>query len=284
MYIVINAPGKFTFDLLLKTVDFKSEISIDNWKYLLEISENIIKISPNLKGVISAVYTKNMIVSDFSLIIKLYEITNICSNLLVRHVSMDKSLSIIKFLKSLNYSSSLLIDIFNEFLMSESKEKEIFIIQLYLCQICEQLIDKEILESLMYNFNMRTYNYCKSGNWDFLYKCLVINTLTNTLPFKIQEQFEILCQVCNLEVSQLKIIVKNSNILFLSNQHHYDLNNRTVYFKDNLLVLTLNITAFNCLTQLLKLLEPIHSNEIGYFINYIRKRKTDLYFNLLFIE
>lgn len=272
----------------MKTVDFKTEIiSIDNWKYLLEIAEYIIQLCPNLKGVIVAIYAKNFNVSDLDVIVKFYEITSHSSNLLIRHVLIDKSTTLIRFLKSLNYSYSLLMDIFNEFLMSESKEKEVFLIQLTLCQICEQIMDKDTLESVIYNFNKRSFNYCKSGNWDLLYKSLVINTLTNTLPFSIQELFEILCQVCNLDENELRIKIKDVNIL--SNQSFYNLNNfnlnnRSVYFKNDLSILTLNITAFNCLTQLLKLLEPIYSNEVGYFINYIRKRKSDIYFNLLFIE
>ena len=354
-YLVINAPGKFTIDLLLKCVDFKSEISLDNWNYLLEIASYLIELSPNLKGLICAFYGNNLIIYDLNLIVKFYNILGIgvqtstpttptasqattptptptqtlkltptqtptptqtlkptptqtqtlkptptqtqtqtqtanTFNLLLRHVLIDKLnfFNFIQFLKSLNYSLNVLIEIFHEFLMSESKEKEIFIIKLTLCQICGTCDDGT---GALYNFNTKTLNYCKSGNWDLLYKSLVINTLTKTFPTKLKQQFEILCEICNLDAKELKLEIEETvkePTKYYFNAVEFG-NRKCIYFMENFNILTSNITAFNCLTQLLKLLELNNFNEINYFINYIRKQKretvsNDLYFNLLFIE
>jgi hypothetical protein len=291
-------------DLLLKTVDFKSDhLSIDFWNYLLEIASYLIELNPNLKGPISAIYSKNLKISDLNLIIKFYEILSISSNsnnsnsnLLIRHVLLDKKsfyFPFIQFLKSLNYSSFLLMEIFYEFLMSESREREVFIIQLTLCQICGQVFDQEqeVIEGFMFNFNRRIFDYCKTGNWDLLYKSLTINTLTKTLPVKVKEIFEILCEICNLDRNEVKIRIKDDSFNEKESNYcsfnNFELRGRNVYFKNDFIVLTSKITAFNCLTQLLKLLEPIYYEEVGYFIDYIRKRRenelNDLYFNLTFI-
>lgn len=313
----------------MKFVDFKSEISLDNWNYLLEIASYLIELSPKLKGLICAFYGNNFIIHDLNLIIKFYNILTFNGtgtvtatgtvntgavvtgtavtgtvftgtvvtgaatgtfNLLLRHVLVDKLnyFNFIKFLKSLNYSSTVLIEIFYEFFMSESKEKEIFIIKLLLCQICDCVSDG-FIPSALYNFNTKTFNYCKSGNWDLLYKSLVINTLTKTVPNKLKEQFEFLCQICDLNAKELKVEIE-IEIEFaeaLKEARKYSFNaGSCVYFKENFAILTSNITAFNCLTQLLKLLEQFNFDNFNYFINYIRKRKgsNDLYFNLLFIE
>lgn len=199
--------------------------------------------------------------------------------LLIRHVLLDKFnyFYFINFLKCLNYSSAILIEIINEFLLSESKEKEVFLIQLLLVQICQQTLGQEVIDRFMYNMNMRTLNYCKSGNWDLLYKSLTLSTLTKTLPVNLKDQIEILCKICDLDVKEFKVnldevsyATRNNALMriYIKNKQYQK---QFIYFKEDLKILTKDITAFNCLCQLLKLLNE--SAEVEYFINYIRKRK-----------
>lgn len=221
-----------------------------------------------------------MCISDLPLIIKFYQ--NLSGNnntfdLLIRHVLMDKSnlFPLLKFLKSSDYSIDLFAVIFNEFIASESTEREIFLVQLALCQ------NRNICDIIYNKFTMKAINFCTSGNWDLLYKSLVIHTLTKTVPRKLKQQFDFLCDVCNLDSTELKLELDAEEVLELKR----DLR---PCFKE-LFLLTGKATPFNCLTQLLKLLEqlyPSNRNEIHYFVSYIRKRKisVDQYFNLSFIE
>lgn len=264
---------------MLKSVDFQnSEYSVDNWNYLLDIAAYLISSNSSLKGILCAYYGKNICISDLPLIIKFYEIlsnNNNTVNLLIRHILMDKTnlFPFLKYLKSSNHSFDLFTLIFNEFMASEPGEKEIFFIQLFLCQMCDILnIDTE-------KFKMRAFNFFTTGNWDLLYKCLVIHSLTKTFPYKLKEQFEFLSEICGLEPEELK----------LEFQEDIEQNRDSSPVFKELFILTGKATPFNCLTQLLKLLEqlyPRNVNEIHHFISYIRKREVtkDQYFNLLFIE
>lgn len=266
---------------MLKSVDFRnSEYSVDNWNYLLDIASYLIASNPSLKGVISAYYGKNMCISDLPLIVKFYEIlsgNNNTFDLLIRHVLMDKTnfFPLLKFLKSSAYSKELFAVIVNEFMASESTEREIFLVQLALCR------NRNICDIICNKLRIRAIDYCLTGNWDLLYKNLMIHTLTKTVPHKLKQQFDFLCDICNFESAELKLELDVEDFL----EHERDFR---PCFKE-LFLLTGKATPFNCLTQLLKLLEqlyPSNRDEIHYFVSYIRKRKisVDAYFNLSFIE
>ena len=306
---MINAPPNFTFRLVLNTIDFKSQISTDWWNYLLKLGGYLIEASSfDLHGKVCALLAKYLPLNDFELIVSFYkmawrgiekvsleEFTKNRRDLMLKHFEMKDNISeLINFIKSGDYTYGVFISIYSELIDGSMRnEGTAFLIRLAFISVSTAIIkDINTLEALSESLIRRT-------NTDYMgmYRNLVLLTELKMIPDNANVLFRELCGECGLECPEelIKILSKNrkdskvrvSN--FLDNMSVIPMI-QTVLFKEPIFMLTTQPTAFNCLTQLMKLLCVTVNNELfnelRCFVEYMRKQKgrRDEYFNLLFIE
>ena len=307
--LVINAPANFTFRLVLNTVDFKSQISTDWWNYLLKLGGYLIEASSfDLHGKVCALLAKYLPLNDFDLIVSFYKMTwkgikkvsweefkKNRRDLMLKHFEMNDNISnLIKFIKSGEYTYGIFISIYSEFIDGFMRnEGTAFLIRLALISVSRSIIkDTNTLEML-------SESLIRRNNTDYmgLYRNLVLLTELKMIPDNANALLRELCGECGLECPEelIKILSKHPSDSKVRVNNIFDNMSaapvtQTILFKEPIFMLSTQPTAFNCLTQLMKLLWVTESkdqcNELRCFVEYLRKQKgrRDEYFNLLFIE
>lgn len=313
MFLVINAPSKFTFELLLKNVDFKSsQISSDWWFYLLSIGSFLTETSPNLHGVICALFSKYLPLNNFELIIKFYnfvwngttkftwdEFKKNRKDLLLKHFDNNGTLcKIIKFIKSADYSILMFMVIYYEFMNGFMRnEHKGFLIRLALISVSSSIIRNHDYVTILSESLLRKTFIDNVNNMDNLdtFRNLFLLTELKMIPDNFEILFSGLCEQCELEypVKFIKSIRK-----FIDNKTPSDMISelssspitQSILFKENILMPSHVPTALDCLCQLMKLFQVTLNDDcmkkdLEEFIGYVKKRKgTDnKYFNILFL-
>lgn len=295
----------FTFDLLSKNVDFQSPITSDWWNYLLRLGDLLIETAPDLKGLLLAKFSKYIPFNDFDLIIKLYKMIwsgietctvddfkKNCKDLLWKHFQMNGNISsIIKFIKKADYSLSIFMAIYYEFIKNK---QSCFMIRLALITVSRSIIkDTNHILKLSEDLLMTTINYT-----DFLglYRNLSLLMELRILPYNVEIILCKLCEHCEIEYSEhfIKLFSKYQNRIATDSEAFGNLLMKPqiqfIAFKEPTNLLSSTPTAFNCLSLLLKLMSITVYNEIrkelDLFIGYLRLEKgsKDEYFNFLFME
>lgn len=291
--------------MLLKTVDFQSPISPVWWNYLLSLGDILIEAAFNLKGVICALFTKYIPLNDFDLIIRVYkmiwrgiekctwdEFKKNRKDLLLKYSDMTGNISsIIKFIKAGDYSISVFIAIYYEFINGFIRNEQIgFMIRFALITVSRSIIKDD--PSLLSESLLRRNNTDHLG----LYRNLILLMELRLIPDNVEILLSELCEQCDLEYPDhfIKLFSKYQEAnepvsgLFenLSMKPPTDL----ILFKEPTIMLSSMPTAFNCLSLLLKLLSVTIDIELKIelddFIGHVRWKRGngDEYFNFLFIE
>ena len=309
-FLVLNAPAKFTFELFLKTVDFKIAITSDWWIYLLSLGAHLIESASNLRGVICALFTKYIPINDFDLIIQFYQMLwrgiEKCTweefrknrkDLLLKHAEMNGSISnIIRFIKKGDYSLSVFMSIYYEFMSGFLRNERVgFMIRLALISVSRSIIRNPEYRIIL------SESILRRTETDYLriYQNLFLLTELRLIPENVDTILSELCEECELEYPEqfIKLLSKyqETNVIVpvatgIIENLTMKPSTQLITLRESFFMLSTMPTAFNCLSQLMKLLRVTLNfdlkNELDEFIGYMRKQKgsKDDYFNILFIE
>lgn len=300
---MIKAPVKYKFDMLCKCVDFKSSLG-DWWKYLLQIGDQLSNNNVEISKLIFDIYCKHLPATNLEFIWRLYEIgiktvEDINRTPRRDHIvrfalefTVDSECNTILVLKRLRHFKGPLIflmGIFYEFLSSDQKNKSIFIIQTFLSSICVDLVPGNYLLELTEELREKCAGLCKKGDWLQVYRLLVILTQLKIVPNELKFVLQFLCQLNKIDVLEIdshECFTITETVSDSSVDISCDITK--LYFKESILVLSKDQPSpFNCLTQLLKLLQLVNNNsKLDLFLGYVKKQigSKDEYFNIIFPE
>ena len=188
------------------------------------------------------------------------------------------------------------MSIYNEFVNGFMRNEDTgFMIKLALISVSSSIIKNPEYRILLSESLLRRKNTDHLG----LYKNLFLLTELKLIPDNVEIIFSKLCEHCELVyplqfMRSLSKYLESSTVIPTPSNMIENLTmkptTQLILFKEPLFMLSTVPTAFNCLTQLMKLLtitlEGDTKNEIDEFVAYARKQKgkNDKYFNLLFFE